>query len=94
MFSRLEPGWRRCADQVPLLAGTAIAKALLALKDTRHHEAVLAGNGDSGGFEDAAAPPRQEVTLRWRNISCTLDTKRGDTKQILSLAGASARPGR
>lgn len=73
--------------------GTATAKALLALKETRHHEAALAGNGDGGGFEDAA-PLQQEVTLRWRDISCTLDTKRGDTKQILSLAGASARPGR
>lgn len=81
--------------QVPLLVGTTSVKALLALKDTRHHEAALAGNGaDAGGSADGASPAHEPVTLRWRNVSATLTTKKGNTKELLSLAGASARPGR
>ncbi len=81
--------------QVPLLVGTTSAKALLALKDTRHHEAALAGNGaDAGGAADGASLAHEPVTLRWRNVSAMLTTKKGDTKELLSLAGASARPGR
>jgi hypothetical protein len=79
---------------VPLLVGTATAKAVLALKDTRHHDIAIDGNGDSVGLDDESPPPQQEVTLRWRNISCQLDTKGGDTKQLLSITGSSARPGR
>jgi hypothetical protein len=82
------------SDQVPLLVGTATAKAILALKDTRHDDINLEGNGDSAGQEDAAQPKQQEVTLQWQNISCQLDTKSGDTKQLLSITGSSARPGR
>jgi ABC-type multidrug transport system ATPase subunit len=80
--------------QVPLLVGTAAAKAVLALKDTRHHDSIMDGNGDGAGHEDESQPPQQEVTLRWHNISCQLETKGGDTKQLLSIAGSTARPGR
>ena len=80
--------------QVPLLVGTAAAKAVLALKDTRHHDSIMDGNGDGAEHEDESQPPQQEMTLRWHNISCKLETKGGDTKQLLSIAGSSARPGR
>lgn len=86
------PRFTPATPQVPLLVGTATAKALLALRDTRHHEAVLAGNGDASDHADA--PPQEQVTLRWRNISCTLTSKHGEAKQLLSVTGASARPGR
>jgi len=76
---------------VPLLIGTSVAKAVAALR-ARQDTADASADGGDG----AAGPSRpQPVTLDWRSLSCRLtNEKTGASKQLLSLAGGSAVPGR
>lgn len=84
--------------QVPLLVGTASAKALAALRDSRGQPRSDAAASDNGeGAFAGGAPPQRPVTLRWRQLAATLEVGKGDattTKELLSLQGSVARPGR
>ena len=82
--------------QIPLLVGSASVKGVLAVRDSRRRHADSNDNGASANgtaAEGADGQPGQ-VTLRWRQLAATLTDKRGNTKELLSLSGSVARPGR
>ena len=86
------PAWSANTPvQMPLLVGTSVFKAVTALR-RRQSTANAAADGDNG----TAGPSRpQPVTLEWRSLSCSLsNAKTGVEKQLLSLDGGSAVPGR
>lgn len=85
--------------QVPVLAVSAGVKATQALLCSRHKsESSAASNGDIQNEEKGESEP-PPVTLRWLDLSCSVDVKDKAKKQtsqktILSLTAGTAQPGR
>jgi len=76
---------------VPLLIGTSVVKAVAALRTRQDTADASADAGDGAAGPSRPAP----VTLDWHSLSCRLSNeKTGASKELLSLDGGSAVPGK
>lgn len=77
--------------QIPLLVGAVAVKGVRALCNRRKNKnsAKVASNGNDGPSDSDG-----NVTLAWKNITCTLTDKHGKTRKLLDGMSGSARPGR
>ena len=79
--------------QVPLVISTAAWKVVTGLKNRKSGQ-PSAKSPDSGDSESNGSKP-EPVTLSWRNVTCSLsDSKSGANRELLSLDGGCATPGR
>ena len=74
------------------MLGAAVLKAVGGLR-SRQERGASSSTAEGGDSEGRDGP--EPVTLRWCSVTCTLtDKKAGVKRELLSLDGGAAKPGR
>ena len=70
---------------IPVFVGSTIGKFLLKSRKRKHVASTEDSESSNG---------KQQVSLQWSHVSCSITTKKGETKQLLKDQSAVAKPNR